>query len=289
MFNISVVIITFNSEKFITQCINSLFIQNYLNCEIIVVDNGSQDNTIQLVQAYKKIVLIKNERNLGACKARNQGIEVSSGEWILTLDCDVVLEKDFFSKISNFIKDLPFNVGMIQPKILRPDKKTIYSCGLYLSWLRRFYDIGKNREDKGQFDNFQHVFGGCSAATFYRRTMLENIKEKTGYFDERFFFLVEDVDLAWRAQRKGWKAKFIPSLICYHHGNSSRFDNKKRQYLCFRNRYYTIRKNEGINKYFYRIIPLLCYDMPRFLYLLVTNKNLYIDSMFFKALKYIDS
>jgi len=76
--------------------------------------------------------------------------------------------------------------------------------------------------------------------------MLWELKEETGYFDERFFFLVEDVDLAWRAQKKGWKALFYPKGVCYHSGNSSRTNGKLRQYFCFRNRYLMILKNETV-------------------------------------------
>ncbi|MBU1853441.1 MAG: hypothetical protein KJ957_05310 [Candidatus Omnitrophica bacterium] len=102
--------------------------------------------------------------------------------------------------------------------------------------------------------------------------MLEEIRESTGYFDERFFFLVEDVDLAWRAQRKSWKARFYPGAVCYHYGNSSGLDKKFRQYLSFRNRHYSIIKNEGLKNYFKKFFPLLFYDIPRLLYLVFTNR-----------------
>jgi len=212
-----------------------------------------------------------NRKNLGACRARNQGIEASCGEWILTLDCDVILERDFLSKAVKAIRNLPPKVGIVQPKILNSDRKTIYSCGIYLSWLRRFYDIGKGKRDSGQFDKSEYIFGACTACALYNRRMLQDIKENTGYFDERFFFLVEDVDLAWRAQRRSWKAIFCPETDCYHFGNSSGFDKKLRQYLCFRNRYYSIIKNEGIKAYSRRFFLLLFYDLPRTMLLLLTN------------------
>ena len=158
---------------------------------------------------------------------------------------------------------------MFQPKILKNDNKTIYSCGIYLSKLRRFYDIGKGKLDNGKFSISKYVFGACSAAAFYKRRMLEEIKEGSGYFDERFFFLVEDVDLAWRAQRKGWKGMFIPQAVCHHNGDSSNVSKKMRQYLCWRNRRFLLAKC-GLNKFKLAMVCLL-YDLSRSILLFITN------------------
>lgn len=264
MVKISVVIVSFNSSKFIKSCLDSVYGQDYNDYEVIVVDNGSRDGTGEFIkQHYSEVILIENKSNLGACRARNQGIEVSRGEWVLTLDCDVVLSRGFFLSFIKTIDNLPEKTGIVQPKIFDSDRKTIYSCGIYLSWFRRFYDVGKGIKENGQFSESKNIFGACSAAAFYKRKMLEEIKEDTGYFDERFFFLVEDVDLAWRAQRRRWKSLFFPQAGCYHIGNSSKTNKKLRQYLCFRNRYYTIIKNESFIKYAAKVFPMLFYDLPR--------------------------
>lgn len=248
-----------------------------LGLEVIVVDNGSRDNTLSLIRdKYPQTKVIVNEQNLGPCKARNQGIEISSGKWVLVLDSDVVLDESFFQNIKRILTEIPLDVGMIQPKILNVDKTTIYSTGIFLSFLRRFHDVGQGQADSGKFNNAGYIFGACSAAALYRRVMLQQLKEKTGYFDERFFFLVEDVDLAWRARMLGWKAFFSPQATCFHKGNSSSTGKKLRQYLCLRNRYYTIIKNEGFARYAIKILPLLCYDIPRFFYLVVTNPYLFL-------------
>jgi len=274
---LSIVIITYNSERFIRSCLKSIYSQDYQGSELIIVDNGSSDNTVAIIKEnYPQVVLIENKQNLGACKGRNQGIEIAKAGWILTLDCDTILREDFFYNAKEFLnKPFSSKIGMIQPKIFNIDKKTVYSCGISLSGLRRFYDIGKNQPDDGRFNDYKYIFGACTAAALYRRQMLEEIKEDTGYFDERFFFLVEDVDLSWRAQKKGWRTLYCPEIVCYHKGNSSGFDKKFRQYLCFCNRFYSIMKNEGLLRYCIRIFPLLCYDLPRLAYLLLTNKYLF--------------
>ena len=270
---LSIIILTFNSIKYIKPCLDSLFYQDYKDFEAIIVDNSSKDGTVALVKRdYPEVNLIENPKNFGACRARNQAIEASCGEWILSLDCDVTLEKTFLQKVSEVIKDLPPEIGILQPKILKPDGKRVYSCGIHLSRLRRFYDLGKGERDNGQFKDTKRIFGACSAAAIYNRKMLQEIRENTGYFDERFFFLVEDVDLAWRAQRRGWKAIFCPQPVCYHTGNSSNTDRQLRQYLCFRNRYFMIKKNECLIGKLKLFILSFWYEVFRFFYLVFTNR-----------------
>jgi GT2 family glycosyltransferase len=271
---ISIVIITFNSGYFIKSCLNSIYTQDYRDFEVIVADNGSNDSTVSFIeQNYPEAILIKNKINLGAARVRNQGIEIAKAQWILTLDCDVVLKKDFLLKMISYIRESEERVGMFQPKILNIDGKTIYSCGIYLSELKRFYDIGNGELDNGPFNVSQDVFGVSSCAAFYSRNMLEEIKEVSGYFDERFFFLVEDVDLSWRAQKKGWKARYCPEAVCYHSGNSSGCNKKFRQYLCFRNRWFSILKNEDKKSLMIKLAYfLICYDIPRTLCMLTANR-----------------
>lgn len=269
---ISIIILTFNSFRFIKPCLDSILKQDNQNFEIIVIDNGSEDGTVKFVREnYPSIILIENKKNLGTCKARNQGIEISRGKWILTLDCDITLKNNFLSAVSKTITGSSSKIGMLQPKILKSDKKTIYSTGISLSFFRRFYDIGSGKTDSDAWLAPKYIFGACSAAACYNRQMLEESKEGNGYFDERFFFLVEDVDLAWRAQKCGWKGLSCPEAVCYHSGNSSGCSKKARQYLCYRNRYYTITKNEGIARYYLKIIPALFYDLPRLVYLCISN------------------
>lgn len=272
---LSVIILTFNSRKFIKPCLDSVYDYDYNHFEVIVVDNGSKDNTADFVKKkYPQVLLIENKKNLGACRARNQGIDVSSGKWVLTLDCDVVLGSCFLSKVLEAINNVSPEVGMIQPKILTINKKAIYSCGIYLSrLLRRFYDVGKGKGDSEQFNKAKYIFGGCSAATIYRRKMLEEIREGTGYFDERFFFLLEDVDLAWRAQGRGWKALYYPKAVSYHYGNSSSFNKTFRQFLCWRNRNLMLKKHR-MNVFRLAIIYLI-YDLPRMAFLVLTNPYLH--------------
>lgn len=274
-FGFTIVIVTYNSAGFINGCLDSVFAQDYHDFKVIVVDNGSQDRTLDLIKSgYPQVCLLENKQNLGACAGRNRGIKASQAAWVITLDCDAVLKNDFLSRIVRVLENLPPEVATVQPKILKSDGKTIYSLGISLSVLRRFYDLGQGQADNGGFQRQKYIFGACCACAVYRRAMLEDVLEPYGYFDPEFFFLVEDVDLSWRARNKGWKTLFYPDAVCYHQGNSSNFNRKLRQYLCFRNRFYTIAKNESSCGWLIRIFSLIVYDFPRFLYLIFTNPYL---------------
>ena len=85
----SIIILTFNGIRFIGACLDSILAQDFQDFEVIVADNGSTDDTVSFIKKnYPRVILIENKENLGACKARNQGIKVAQGRWILALDCD---------------------------------------------------------------------------------------------------------------------------------------------------------------------------------------------------------
>jgi GT2 family glycosyltransferase len=273
----SVVIISFTSEQVIRSCLDSVFAQSYKDTEVILVDNGSSDSTINLVrEGWPQAVLVKNKENLGASKARNQGIELSKGSWILGLDCDIILGAGFFSAMLNKINSLPEKVGIIQPKVLMLDGETIYSTGIHRSFLRRFYDIGSGSTDNGSFNQGRYCFGASSAAACYRREALESIKEGRQYFDEDLFYLFEDVDLSWRLKRKGWRILYYPDTACLHKSGASRRKDKFSQYLCFRNRYLLLAKNESRIGFLGLILIFFLYDVWRNLFMLIRSPRYFL-------------
>lgn len=270
---ISVILVSYNSSRHIESCLNSIFIQETPNnIEVIVVDNGSKDDTVRIIKdKLYKIVLICNEKNLGFSMALNQGINIATGEYILILNSDIILEKNFIKKLSIQTERLPHHIGMISPKIMCTDK-IIDSTGIFISKLRRLHDRGRGCEDRKQFDLPTNIFGPCGACAIYKREMLEDVKIDNEYFDEDFFILVEDFDIAWRANLLGWKGWFIPQLRCSHQGGISRKKSKLLQYYTFRNRYFLLIKNESILGLLKLILFVWCYDLPRLFYLLFTNK-----------------
>lgn len=273
---VSVVILTLNSEAYIRGCLLSLMAQGVKDLEVIVVDNGSTDQTIPVILAeYPQVLLVRNNFNRGASFARNQGVACASGTWVLALDSDVVLEPDFFEQFLLAQEDFTDNIGLVQTNILDKDGVFVYSQGIYLSLWRRFFDINRGRSTRAPHPGVKKILGPCSAAAFYRRSMLERIREATGCFDERFFFLVEDVDLAWRARRAGWRVSFCERARCKHIGNGSATNSLMRQYLSFRNRHLMINKNENLWRRAVTYALALPYDVPRFVYMLFFNRYMW--------------
>ncbi len=251
-------------------------VQGFERLEIIVVDNGSTDQTVPVILGeFPQVILIRNDVNRGASFARNQGIARASGAWILAMDSDVVLEPDFIKQFLLAETVFADNIGMVQTNILDRDGRQVYSQGVYLSLWRRFFDINKGRPADSSLPCVNKILGPCSAAAFYRRLMLEQVREKSGYFDERFFFLVEDVDLAWRARRAGWGVSLCERARCRHTGNGSATTAPMRQYLSFRNRYLMINKNEGFWRRAGTYALALPYDVPRFIYMLLYNRYMW--------------
>lgn len=270
---LSVIIVTYNCAHKAAACIESVRGQQAGETRIIVVDNGSRDSTAAMIRKrYPEVLVVENDSNRGACAARNQGISVSKGEWVLVLDCDTVLGDGFIKAGLDFIGGLPGDAGIVQPRILQSDGKTVYSAGIIVSNpLKRFYDAGKGLPASSPVPAAGRIIGACAAAAFLRRSMLDEIRENTGYFDERFFFLVEDVDLACRAQQKRWKAFYCPAAVCYHEGGSAGLEPRLRQYLCWRNRKMLLEKMDSSPAA--RLLRLACYDLPRACVLLVSNPH----------------
>lgn len=266
---ISIVIVTCNSSSIISGCLDSCLAQEHDDLEIIVVDNGSTDRTPELLNdRYPTVTIIENSGNAGAAQARNQAIDRASGEWIMTLDPDAALEGDFLAAFVRFLKEAQKEdrIGMVIPKILYPDGNTIYSLGHNLTLLRRFYDVGRDRPDNGSFPAARDVFGACSATALYLRAMLLELKKYDGfYFDPDFFFMAEDVDLAWRLRKKGWNARPCLSCISTHAGNSMGLGPSQKNFFSIRNRFLMMFKNDPPGRLILFSIPLFLYEVLRYL------------------------
>jgi len=275
MDKISVVIVTWNAQTFIPRCLDSVFAQNVKNMDIHVVDNGSTDGTLKILRQYSKSInLIENHTNKGFCHANNQAIAKASGEFVFTLNSDIILENNYLFRLLEFLKENP-EVGMVQGKLLRMDKVTIDGLGLRMDMLMRLHNIAEGQKDSAEFNSPIEIFGPCAAAALYRRELLKDVSFKEEVFDERFFFLVEDFDLAWRARKRGWKAACVPSAWCYHYRDSSNHKSSFRQYLSLRNRYYLLIKNLDFNlKSLVRIVfAIFFYDLPRLLLIMLVNRK----------------
>lgn len=248
MTKVSLIVLNYNGLSFLEPCLNSI---NSLNSagwegEKFIIDNASIDGSLaELEGNFKDFTLIANKKNVGFAKAMNQGIKRASGDIIVTLNVDVVLDQNFVSAALKYFKNP--EVGAVAAKVMRlPNKQIIDSTGHVVYKNRLFIDRGDGETDTGQYSKPEEVFGACAGIGIYRKAMLEDVQINGEYFDEDFFLFLEDTDLNWRARLFGWKTIYAPDVIAYHWrggvaGRGSYVVEKNN----YKNRYLMLIKNDN--------------------------------------------
>jgi GT2 family glycosyltransferase len=220
---VSVTIVTYNSGRFIKRCLESVLAQRYANKEIIVIDNASSDGTVDILEQFEdRCQIIYNDENIGFAAAQNQAIRISTGDWVLTLNPDVLLLPNFIQSLVDTGQFDP-KVGTVCGKLLAilasfdlPDKPLVDSTGIYFTPMLRHLDRGSQEVDNGHYLKHEYVFGATAAAALYRRRMIDDISIGDEFFDPDFFVYREDADVAWRAQLMGWSCIYTPHARGFH-------------------------------------------------------------------------
>ena len=220
---VSVTLVTYNSGRFIKKCLESVLAQKYSSMELIVIDNASTDGTVDILEQFDgRCRIVYNEENVGFAAAQNQAIAMSRGDWVLTLNPDVLLLPGFVKQLVEAGQLHP-RIGAVCGKLLTikstfelPDKAVIDSTGMYFTPMLRHLDRGSQLPDGGEYSNFEYVFGATAAAALYRREMIEDVAVKGEFFDHDFFVYREDADVAWRHQLLGWRCLYTPYARAYH-------------------------------------------------------------------------
>src|SRR5215468_3471435 len=220
---VSVTLVTYNSGRFIKRCIESVLAQRYPHKEIIIVDNASTDGTVDILEQFEdRCEIYYNEENIGFAAAQNQAIRLSNGDWVLTLNPDVLLLPNFIQSLVDAAQLHP-RIGTVCGKLLTmtahfeiPEKPVVDSTGIYFNPMLRHLDRGSQEVDNGHYLQYEYVFGATAAAALYRRAMIEDISLDGEFFDSDFFSYREDADVAWRAQLLGWRCIYTPEAVAYH-------------------------------------------------------------------------
>lgn len=275
---IAVHIVTYNSAATIGICLQALR-QQTVPFQLCIIDNASSDNTIALIEALGYRVH-RNPHNRGYGAAHNQALQQTDAPIVVTLNPDVQLLPAFLEQVITAFAQQD-RLGAVNGLLLRcnalpGDGDQIDSAGLYLTRTLR-----QRLRHEGQVVHTLDlqpapIFGPDGAAAVYRRAMLDDIAIEGAVFDDNFFLHKEDVDICWRAQKRGWEALFLPQARAYHirHFRAGQRLNVSAQlrYYGVRNRYLLLVKNASWQVLLRRLPFILAYDLAIFVYLVLFER-----------------
>ena len=238
---VSVIVLNFNGKQHLPVCLTALCNQTYTPIEILLVDNGSTDGSLDLVhENFRGVRTLALRENLGFCGGNNAGIRQARGEYIALLNNDTEADDRWIAE-SVFALEANPEAGFTASRIRLFDRRDRLDTAGDL-YFRTGYP-GKRGfllPDGPEFDKPEWVFGSCAGAAVYRRTMLDEI----GLLDEDFFSYIEDTDLSFRAQLAGYRCLYVPTAVIYHKvGATAGQDSPLRQLWSHRNHWYTLIKN----------------------------------------------
>ncbi len=237
---ISIVIPNYNGNKYLQDCIDALFASTHTNIEVIVVDNGSEDDSYSWIHSYENLRFEKLDKNYGFSYAVNKGIQLANGEYIILLNNDTLVEEGFVEELMRAISQDKTIFSVCSKMIQYHNKALIDDAGDEYTVLGWAYKCGDGAPIT-MYDHSRRVFSSCGGAAIYRKSTFEEI----GYFDENFFAYMEDVDIGYRANLYGYKNIYCPKAIVYHVGSATsggRYNSFKIK-ISSRNNVYVAYKN----------------------------------------------
>ena len=214
----SVIVLNWNGEPFLEKCLGSLQRQSLRNFEVILVDNGSTDSSVEFVtNHFPQLTVVPLPKNLGFCGGNNEGIKRSGGKWIILLNNDTEVVPEFLNAIHQATQTHS-DAGMFACKMLFADSPSVIeNCGFAVSPAGTAQEIGRGEVNRGQYGPDLEPFGPSGGAAVYSRAMLDKI----GLLDDDFFLIYEDFDLAMRARLQGFRCRFVPEAVVFHKYRSS--------------------------------------------------------------------
>jgi GT2 family glycosyltransferase len=229
MTSVSVGIVLHNSAADIEACLRAVSGQQRAPDHVVVIDNASDDEGLRLARRVSPEALTRREaRNVGFAAGQNLAISLAPADIHLALNPDCQLAPDFINQAVAALERDP-TAGSVSGRLLRfranvggdqpfdeDSTDVLDSVGMIGLRNRRVLDRGSDESSFRRYGAEEYVFGTSGAAGVYRRAMLEDIAVDGQFFDESFFAYREDVDLAWRAQHRGWRCRYVPSVIARH-------------------------------------------------------------------------
>lgn len=262
---VTIVIPCWNNRDWLPGCLEGLAAQRYRDFRVILVDNGSIDDSVSFVREnYPQVRLIAFAENRGFAPAVNAGIRQARSEYVALLNTDTVPQPGWLLNLVETMESSSPDVGCLASKMLKlQDPSLIDDAGNTLSWYGSAQKRGMGLPAEA-YDRFEEVFSVCAGAALYRRSFLEELDG----FDESFVSYLEDVDLGLRGRLLGYRCLYVPSAEILHQGHGSGLAHSRYVYLVTRNR-----------------LILLCKSIPLGLLLKHAWQLLYGQIYFFLAYK----
>jgi GT2 family glycosyltransferase len=229
--DLSIVIVSWNTKKYLEECLTSLrTIDGNLSVEIIVVDNASTDGSPEMIRTqFPHVILIESGANLGFAGGNNIGLKEATGKYVCLINSDVNVPPDCLPKMHAYMEQQPA-IGLLGPGMLRPDG-LVYRSGMRFPTLWNVFLRALFLDSL--FKGFR-VFGGFLMKDFrFDRTMDMDVLngwlwmarrealDQVGPLDDRFFMYAEDVDWCKRFHLAGWRVVFYPEAKALHYGGAS--------------------------------------------------------------------
>lgn len=247
---VAVVILNYNNPHDTIECVNSLMRNSYENFEVILIDNGSTDNSVEMLKTlkYRNLTFIRNEKNLGFAGGCNIGIRHalrSGADYVLLLNNDTVVREDFLDSLMEQALKHP-DAGVIGPKIYFYDESNkIWFAGGYIDWKYDGAHVGYGKPDAGEYNAEKPVEFVTGCAMLVKREVLERV----GLLDSSLFLYQEDVDFCIRVRKAGYKCIYIPYPHVWHKGGATTKERRRmsplHRYWGTRNKLALFRKNFG--------------------------------------------
>jgi GT2 family glycosyltransferase len=219
-----VVVLNWNSRDDVIECIGSLINIDYPRYELLVVDNGSSDGSVQSLNAeFPALQIIVNETNLGACEGRNVGIRYAlekGADYVALLDNDTVVDQNLLTELVKAGEADP-QAGMLVPKVYDYwDRRKIASAGSRSCWFPpgRIKIIGLGKEDSAIYERQREIDYATGCAVLVKREVFERV----GMFDPTFFYGWEEYDLSKRIREGGYRILYVPDGQLWHKIASAR-------------------------------------------------------------------
>ncbi len=264
MSRVAVAILNFNGKKLLTQFLPSV-ISNSKEANIYVVDNGSTDGSIELLQTeFPTVKIIQLDKNYGFCGGYNKGLTNLTEEYFILLNSDVEVTPEWIAPLIVLADSNP-KIGAIQPKILAYNHKTKFEYagagGGFIDTLGYPYCRGRIfdhvEEDEGQYNDSCEIFWAAGACMFIRRDCYQAL----GGLDEDFFAHMEEIDLCWRLNRSGNSVYYTGESTVYHLGAGTlSYNHPRKVFLNFKNGLAMLLKNLNSGELWYKIPARILLD-----------------------------